>query len=89
MKNLREFGPFTEEQIESLQKQMSEVRDRVDARRIGEDGAIVPAQWPAHQFGYRTSNTMILLTVDACTSGRWAGWGLHNTESDQGWRQSY
>jgi hypothetical protein len=70
---MKELRDLTKEQIEYLQEQMKVVRNRVDKRRIGEeDGDEVPPHWKFHQFKYRTSNTMILLTVDGCTSGRWA-----------------
>ena len=74
---MKSISDWTEEEVEHVRKIMSDMRDRVDARRMIDqldDQLIdlVPREWAMHQFGYRTSNSAIILTVDQCTSGRWA-----------------
>ena len=65
-----DLANLTEEQVDFLRNEMNIVRTRVDLRRV--DDGNVPPHFVFHAFRYRTSNTMILLTVDDCTSGRWA-----------------
>lgn len=61
---------LTEEQVTGLVNEMDILRDRVGLRQISDGN--VPSHFVFHQFGYRTSDVMILLTIDSSTSGRWA-----------------
>ena len=74
---MKPLNEWTEEEIEHARNLMGELRDRVDARRMIDQlddhlCDLVPENWAKHVFGYRTSNSAIILTVDQCTSGRWA-----------------
>jgi len=64
-----DLNTLTPEQIKNLQDQFEVVLERVDLRRYLDKAC--PLHWVRHSFGYRTSNSMIILTIDAVTSGRW------------------
>ena len=60
---------ITAEQADWIRKEFQVIEDRIFERRVEND---IPSSFTKHKLELFNSRTSVYLTVDQCTSGRWA-----------------